>query len=265
MNVSLVSLSAFRATNMSWRSLFRQYLASARVAVFDQLLRDEIQGIDGTSKILISNVDTTERLLERYTELSGSTGLPSIVVAKELTETTALDQLNDQQQSATRIISLEQLGRSDLTYAFLHIHTDRSELDILRLLRQVYDSLATNGKLFVSRRNRDGLEKILHAAGVKVPGWASSLDGSEDRLRALAAEAGFRQNGIRTLEKTYLASSDELQLSIEGFRTTLAAELDSCEPDSGWRATFDSAAHVEMTEHGGVLLIANVLIATKVA
>lgn len=233
--------------------------------MLDQLLQDEIQGMDSTSKILMSNADTTSRLLERYEEFNEGPALPSIVIAEELTESTTLDQLSVRQQSAARIVSLENLGAKELTHAFLHIHTSRSEQDIHLLLREVYDSLATNGKLFVSRRKRDGLAEILHASVVEVPGRKSNAELLQDRLAAIATEVGFLNTNMRSLEKSYLVSNDELVSFLGHLRTTLAVELDPCEPGSGWRADFDDAADSETTEHGGVLLIADVLMATKVA
>jgi hypothetical protein len=254
-----------------WRDVFKHYLASARVSVLAQLLRDEIHwNINANSTILMSNVDTAVEILQWYTD-SHKHGLPIpvIVIAQELTETTNIEPLNKRLPSAAQIRSLEQLGDNEFTHAFLHIHTDRSERDLLKLFQQVHKLLGANGRLVVSRRKRDGLANILHAAGVQLPGrqqgsgFATSRLDDDDGLALIASQAGFSQNRIIGPEKPYILQGEQLQHLLDDMRVALTPSLDSYNGGSGWRSDFEKAARKEMTEHGGISLIATAIVATK--
>lgn len=257
-------------SSRSWRDIFKNHLASARVSVLAQLLRDETPwNIDANSTILTSNVDTAAEILQWYTD-SHERGLPmpAIVIAQELAETTNVESLTTRFHSSTRIRSLEQLCDNEFTHAFLHIHTDRSEHDLLKLFQQVYKLLASNGKLIVSRRKRDGLADILHAAGVQVPGRrkvssAATPGVEDDGLALIASRAGFPRNQITFLEKPYTLQGEQLQHLLDEMKLALTPNLGSCNNGGRWRLDFDNAAKREMAEHGGISLTANVIVATK--
>jgi hypothetical protein len=253
--------------NPSWRSVFRQHLTSARLSVLDQIL-STVSGltIDASSKILISNTDAAERLLNWYTEFNNEATLPSIVIAQELTETTVIDPCNAILQSAARILPLEHLSGHKFTHTILHIHTDRSQDSILQLLTEMHRLLATGGQLILSRRKQDRLAEILHTAGVHVPGGKGDLpkaDPLDERLAMLVAEAGFAQSGISKRQESYIVSSEGLEQLFGILKTALSAELGVCAEGSGWKARFDDTIDREATGRDGTLLVADVLIATK--
>jgi hypothetical protein len=217
----------------------------------------------------MSNVDTAAEILQWYTD-SHEHGLPrpAIVIAQELAETTNVKSSSTTLQLATRIRPLEQLGDNEFTHAFLHIHTDRSEHELLRLFQQVYKLLAPNGKLIVSRRKRDGLAVILHAAGVQLPGreqgsGCATSRVEDDGLALIASQAGFSRKRIISLEKPYSLQGEQLQHLLDDTKVALTPNLGSCNDGGGWRLDFDNAAKRETTEHGGIFLIANVIVATK--
>jgi hypothetical protein len=171
-------------------------------------------------------------------------------------------------QSGIRVKSTDQLGENKFTHAFLHVHTDKSERDILDLLRQVYQLLGPNGKLVLSRRKRDGFAEILHAAGMQVPGRQQGSNVSppsdqDDGLAALVAEAGFPRSEILRTEKSHLTIQFRSDAFLVGAKSALVPNLGSCDEGAGWKAAFDDAANREIAEHGGVLLTASVVVATK--
>ena len=227
--------------------------------------------IDTNSKILMSNIDTAIELLKLYAEASNKeASLPYVVVAQQLTEANSQYDNNERLQTAIRVESMDQFGDNEFTHAFLHVHTDKSERDILDLLRQVYQLLGPNGKLILSRRKRDGFAEILHAAGVQVPGRqegsnVSPASDQDDGQVVLVAEAGFPRNEILSIEKSHLTMQYRSDAFLIDVKSALVPDLGPCDEGAGWKAAFDDAANREIAEHGGVLLTASVVVATKYA
>ena len=255
----------------SWRVIFKNYLASARVSIFRQVLQDELDmDVDSNSKILMSNTDTAVELLKLFAQSNDEeASLPVVIIAQELTEANYQhDNDDERRQKAISVLSVDQLRKHKLTHAFLHIHTDKSERDILDLLRLVFQRLDPNGKLILSRRKRDGFAEILHDAGVQVPGRqqrsdVSSPSNEDDVLTSLVAEAGFLRNKISSIEKSHLVMEGPSDTFVLDVKRALEPTLGPCDEGAGWKAMFDDAATREIAEHGGVLLVANVVMATK--
>ena len=156
-----------------WRSLFKAHLASARVSVLRQVLESERGplNITPTSRILVSNFDTAGALLEWYTEMNNFVEpLPRIAVIKEHAE---LNVLHGYLQPVAEMRSIRSIADNEFTHAILHVHTDLGDNELVELLGLVHYSLVSDGVLVLSRRKRDGMAEILHAAGVKVPGRKS--------------------------------------------------------------------------------------------
>ncbi len=139
----------------------------------------------------------------------------------------------------------------------------------MKLFEHVYETLALNGKLVVSRRKRDGLAGILSAAGVQVPGRQQESSMAvpkleqDDGLALIASVAGFTRDQVMSLEKSYMLEGEPLQYLLDGMKAALLPSLGPCDDGGGWRRDFDDAARREVTQHGGVLLIANIMAATK--
>ena len=254
----------------SWRIIFKNYLASARVSIFRQVVQDELyMEFDSNAKILMSNTDTAIELLKLFAQSNDEeASLPVVIIVQELTETNYKHDNDEKRQNAISVLSIDQIGEHELTHAFLHIHTDKSERDIIDLLRAVFQLLGPNGKLILSRRKRDGFAEILRAAGLQVPGRqqgsnVSSPSNEDDGLTSLVAEAGFLRNKISSIEKSHLAMQGPSDTFLEGVKSALEPNLGPCDERAGWMAMFDDAASREIAEHGGVLLVANVVMATK--
>ena len=253
-----------------WRHLFKEHLASARVSILHQVLASENSSlnVDSTSRILISNVDTAEILLHWYTDETHEPAHPppSITIAQELAESSDLASRGRHLQSVAQVRSIEDLTEGDFTHAILHIHTDRGESDVLRLLHRIHDSLTPGGALVLSRRKRDGVAGILHAAGIRVPGRpdANANTSEPDKtLPNLALKAGFDRERILELEKSHLATGKDAEDLLSALQSALALSLGNCKNGSHWEAEFDAATVREMGEHGGLLLLASVIIVRK--
>lgn len=257
--------------SLSWRNLFRRYLASARVSVLAQLLQDDIfHNFDSTSTLLMSNVDTATELLRWYAEVhEHGSSMPVLLIAQELSETTDIEPLNKRFGLTADVQSPQQLGSySNLTHAFLHIHTDRSEHDVLNLLQRVYGLLTPDGKLAISRRKRDGLADILYAAGVPVPGrrrgcGTATPTSEDDGLASIASAAGFAPNQITSLEKKYILQEEQSQRFLDDVKAVMTLSINYRNNDEQCGSKFDNAVEREMKEHGGILLVATVVVATK--
>lgn len=253
----------------SWRGLFKDYLATARISILNQFLEDSDLGIQPESVILMSNVDTAAILLQWHSATNKTShGLPETLIVRELAETTNIDDIDAQLRPAIRSVPTVELKHHRASHAIMRIHTDRTEGELLDLLQQFNDSLAPDSKLILWQRNRDGLAEIFHAAGLQVPGGLGTSGGSvyESRLchglRSTVEKSGFYTQ-VQECEYSYVAYQTHPQHLTDELKRLFSASLGECEEHKGWEQRLGHAVSKEVAAYTGVSLTAAVVTATK--